>query len=898
MKLFVIILILLPVTAYAQGSRTAAQLQDAPFSQLTSNVPDGSVRHCINCAQTNPCSAGSGQATAQKLSGVWYCAAAGGVAAGVSSITGTANQVVASSPTGAVTLSLPQSIATTSTPQFAGIGINATAPATGINLNGVLKPNSNSTSGLQLTAANGSTVILNVDTTNNRVGVNTTLPATALDVTGAGTFSTGLTLTTGALNLTSTSGGVNLTLDSNTSAFIIDTNTLIVDTLNGRVGVGVQPTVSLDVSGVGRFSNGLTVTTGALNLTSTSGSVALTLSSSTSAFNVQSGTFVVDTTNSRAGVGTLTPDRKFEVLSSGGNQLRLTYTDSSAYADFDVGSGGNLTLAPTGDVEFDPAGNEVNPTTGYDISLGQLTKKYLALYAAELWVETLVAQNTLATIGGRILVGPTDTLIADLSNVATTIDVKYNNLSNGDRVYMESSGKVEFMAITSTASVITGGYRYSVTRNLDGTGANSWFAGDAVFDTGQAGSGFIDIYSVRGVNPATVEAGPTIVGNVRNSATYNDWSPTWAIGNLNGVYGYGVDTYGVALGKYAASNNQVLIDSTYGIRIRNGTSTILGQWDISGNIVVGQVAAGKNNILLDTSTGLHLRTNTTSMIAMGFTGDIRVGQIAASQNNITISTGAISISNNTTERVGITAGGILTIKDSSGNAVLTFDASAGAEITKKLTMPGSNSAIAIGVTPPTSASAGTGIWLDRTGLYGLLSNTVQAKMDATTGAITAAAGNVALNSTGIKITNSGSVSFINFFEGANQSGAIQSSSSALLFYSIGLSAESYVGFSSLAAIGGASSNHFGALDLHTSSSAANLILWSESGDPVSFKIGGSGSAATSAILELSSTTGALLFSRMTSTQRDALTPTNGMVIYNSTTDKLQVRAAGAWVDLH
>ncbi len=40
---------------------------------------------------------------------------------GVSSITGTANQVIASSPTGDVTLSLPQNIATTSTPTFAAL---------------------------------------------------------------------------------------------------------------------------------------------------------------------------------------------------------------------------------------------------------------------------------------------------------------------------------------------------------------------------------------------------------------------------------------------------------------------------------------------------------------------------------------------------------------------------------------------------------------------------------------------------------------------------------------------------------------------------------------------------------------------------------------------------------
>jgi len=61
---------------------------------------------------------------------------------------------------------------------------------------------------------------------------------------------------------------------------------------------------------------------------------------------------------------------------------------------------------------------------------------------------------------------------------------------------------------------------------------------------------------------------------------------------------------------------------------------------------------------------------------------------------------------------------------------------------------------------------------------------------------------------------------------------------------------------------------------------------------------GTQTPATSAILEVSSTTGAVLFPRMTTTQRDALTAVNGMVIYNSSLDKLQVRAGGSWVSLH
>lgn len=246
------------------------------------------------------------------------------------------------------------------------------------------------------------------------------------------------------------------------------------------------------------------------------------------------------------------------------------------------------------------SGTLLQPVTAYNTNLGSLSKKFLSLHAAELWVETLVAQDTMATIGGRILVGPTTSLIADLSTGATTIDVKHNNLASGDRVYMEADLKVEFMAVTSGATVITGGFRYSVTRNLDGTGANEWFAGDAVFNTGTTGNGFIDLYSVRGVKAAT-EVGPTIVGNVRNSATYNDWSARWAIGNLKGLYDYGTTIFGAAFGRYATAGQTWLsVDETNGFRVVNNVTTriwlkadgsgyvanSLIAWDTSGNLTV------------------------------------------------------------------------------------------------------------------------------------------------------------------------------------------------------------------------------------------------------------------------------------------------------------------------
>ncbi len=58
---------------------------------------------------------------------------------------------------------------------------------------------------------------------------------------------------------------------------------------------------------------------------------------------------------------------------------------------------------------------------------------------------------------------------------------------------------------------------------------------------------------------------------------------------------------------------------------------------------------------------------------------------------------------------------------------------------------------------------------------------------------------------------------------------------------------------------------------------------------------GTTSPATSAKLEIAGTTGALLVPRLTTTERNALTAVNGMIIYNTTDNQMQGRINGAWV---
>jgi hypothetical protein len=462
--------------------------------------------------------------------------------------------------------------------------------------------------------------------------------------------------------------------------------------------------------------------------------------------------------------------------------------------------------------------------------------------------------------------------------------------------------QVELGAVASDFHLNTGDaggtYHYQITRDLDGSGANDWYAGDAVFNTGQTGNGFIDLHSqhgvtarllthifnydagaavspyeagtyspnyataigwdlwrtdttlaandaiyfgrenlgaaskwnnlyltldpavwtgpvavweywtgtawtnlspvatgsfttggavsatfsvpvdwaaktINGVNgwwvryritaitsittyPRQVQRrvywakrtyGPTIVGNVRNSNTFNDWSEHWAIGNLTGLYDYGTDTYGAALGKYSATTAWVGIDPANGMRIMYG-STQKARY--SDTILLGQELAGQFNTLIGAGY-LRIRQNTTSVIDIDPTG-VKIASPTDANDYVYISANEMRFYGAGVPRIRIggSSGAILmgpnTLDWSTIRLLITGSAAGGFGEANETLQPGS---VLFG---RNASGYGNMLWDssdNRLKFRG--GTTVQSYID-TDGSIVAAAGNVKLNGDGLRFT--------------------------------------------------------------------------------------------------------------------------------------------------
>jgi hypothetical protein len=202
------------------------------------------------------------------------------------------------------------------------------------------------------------------------------------------------------------------------------------------------------------------------------------------------------------------------------------------------------------------------PAVSDTYDLGDPSHLIRKIWASEL-DAVVFAQNSITLLGGWFMVTKNQgTLAADVTAAATQIDFG-TAMTAGDFVLLRSSLQVEYLQVGTLVS----GTTYNVTRNLDGTGANDWPAGSVFAVLGQLGDGRIEMsaYTTPRIRVGT------------QGATYNAVTDWVAIGDLNGTFGVGSETYGLGVGDYAGGNYMIYnppADEPFQIHAGNGGVTL------------------------------------------------------------------------------------------------------------------------------------------------------------------------------------------------------------------------------------------------------------------------------------------------------------------------------------
>ena len=201
---------------------------------------------------------------------------------------------------------------------------------------------------------------------------------------------------------------------------------------------------------------------------------------------------------------------------------------------------------------------------------------------------TVFTKSQISTISGQMLVSLGVVLIADVEDTDTSIDVDVNVFSTGDIIHLKPHpNRSEYMMITSMGQGITGGYRYTVERNLDESGADDFYTGEVAVRKGSAavtrdifplasgdeGGEFGD-YQPGGSGGSSGGGWLVLDGespffgvNARLGPVWNQFTRVVQIGNLVGcpLEEYQTETWGLFIGDDAT---YMTYDQDNGLRIR------------------------------------------------------------------------------------------------------------------------------------------------------------------------------------------------------------------------------------------------------------------------------------------------------------------------------------------
>ncbi len=637
---------------------------------------------------------------------------------GVTSITGTANQVNASAATGAVTLSLPQDIAATSTPTFGGL-----------TLNGALTVNAGST-------FNGSVSVSGANTFSTGTGTVTigslgaglvqssaggVLSSGAVDRNSAVFFSNALTVAnggTGATTFTSNgllygngAGAIQATGSANNS--VLATNGSGTPGLTQTLPAAVQANITqTGIVTAGSISSGFGTISTTNNITTTAALQGATLSVAAGSFTVDgSGNIVTTGTAAIQGAGGVTIGvagttagslvfantsnahfTTLQGLAPAGQNQTITIPASSAVTDTVclltlancAGSGGGVT-ASGGTQNFitkftNAGGTQIGNSLLFDngTSVGVGTSSPGAGFVLDVNGNVNTSSNLSLTGTGT------------LSSGTGAVSLNGNTTVTGSKTFTVGTGATSLggtlgvTGATTLSSTLTVNGVSTLNGNLSVTGTNTLTTGTGTVTLGSLGAGLVQSSAGGVLSSGAVD---------RNSATFFSNALTVANGGTgatsltaNGIlYGNGTGSIQAT----SSANNSVLATNGSGTPALTQTLPTAVQANITqtGALASGSIASGFGTISTTNSIS-------TTAALQGGTLNIAAGilTVDASGNVVTVGSAAIQGAGGVSIGVAGTTAGSLVFANASNAHFTTLQGLAPAGQDQTITIPASSAA--------------------------------------------------------------------------------------------------------------------------------------------------------------------------------------------------------------
>ena len=392
------------------------------------------------------------------------------------------------------------------------------------------------------------------------------------------------------------------------------------------------------------------------------------------------------------------------------------------------------------------------PPMVYDLSGIPTNWNLVGIDADVLQFGVRASDGKLVAGGGAVILDDTGITAVGGTIAGWTIDT--TELTN-TKIKISSAGSIESIPFVSGI----GGSGWKISEDGDVEFNNAVIRGELrttvlTYQEVQAVAGTMGVFHSAGVlsddltlpavpagnytikTKAPNSTNPQIFGNNHILHIKNGTQSTWF--EIDGGFGTSGDGY-----SWVCTYLSGTTDVTYTI----GQAVI--SYGVSGDgfLLMEAIGTGAPYFSVRTHAGAPY-TTTTEHVRMGnLNGNwgyasgkygVAIGQYATDKPNIILDEdGALTIN---------------IFDGTTNNTVLQFDDS-GSFITNILNMSGASAAIAIGTTPPTGSTTGTGIWIDKTGLFSLDTGTYQVKIDATDGKLYAGGGDVILDEDGLTLTS-------------------------------------------------------------------------------------------------------------------------------------------------